>query len=84
MPQPAGTGNTNANPQFVNAGNGYGLSHTLGDYHLSPGSPCVNAGNDALVNTPTDLDGKPRIARRPVDMGAYEVQAGRGTVFVVR
>jgi hypothetical protein len=60
-----------------------------GDYRLAPGSPCIDAGNNAAVpiGTTTDLQGNPRIADDPtspdsghgglatVDMGAYELQA---------
>ncbi len=43
-------------------------------YHLTAGSPCINAGN----NTPTgglpntDIDGQPRVIGGRVDIGAYE------------
>ncbi len=67
-----GTGNINANPLFVNP--------TGGDYHLSSGSPCIDAGDPNFVPSPgeTDIDGQPRVmdgngdgvAR--VDMGADE------------
>ncbi len=50
-----GTGDISADPLFRNAGEG--------DYHLSPGSPCINAGNpDGQYNDP---DGSRN------DMGAY-------------
>jgi hypothetical protein len=41
-----GTGNLNADPQFVNPG--------AGDYTLSPTSPCIDAGDPA---SPPDCDG---------------------------
>jgi parallel beta-helix repeat protein len=75
-----GTGNIDADPMFVDPDNG--------DYRLSPGSPCIDAGHNwaivALANT--DLAGNPRFADDPatddtgcgvpvvVDMGAYEYQ----------
>ncbi len=75
-----GIGNIDADPLFVDPDNG--------DYRLSAGSPCIDAGNNnAIVNlTDTDLDGNPRFADDPntsdtgcglpvvVDMGAYEYQ----------
>ena len=53
----------------------------LGDYHLLPGSPLIDAG-DPATPAGSDMDGKPRIvdgnvdgtARR--DMGAFEFQTG--------
>jgi hypothetical protein len=56
-----GTGNISSDPQFVNA--------TSGDYHLKPGSPCVDTGT--TVGAPaTDIEGTARDATP--DMGAYE------------
>ncbi|MHC4423509.1 MAG: LamG-like jellyroll fold domain-containing protein, partial [Planctomycetota bacterium] len=50
-----------------------------GDYHLQPGSPCIDVGSNLAVPLDlTDLDGNPRIAdgsndgNAVVDMGAYE------------
>ena len=84
LPLPAGTGNIASDPLFVNAGGGYGATFTNGDFRLGPGSPCIDAGTNALVHTTADLVGNPRIARRGVDMGVYEVQPPKGTYFLVR
>jgi parallel beta-helix repeat protein len=77
---PASSGNINADPMFVDPDNG--------DFRLSPGSPCIDAGDNTVVpdGITTDLDGNPRFVDDPdtedtgdgdppiVDMGAYEFQ----------
>ena len=47
-----------------------------GDYHLLPGSPCIDAGDPNYIAGPneTDLDGNPRVANNRIDMGAFEFQ----------
>jgi hypothetical protein len=62
----AGVGNINADPLFVDI--------AVDDYHLLPGSPCLDAGDPAYVPVPdeTDLDGQPRVIGDRIDMGAYE------------
>jgi hypothetical protein len=55
-------GNISVNPFFTVAG----------DYHFASNSPCINAGDNSVVSTATDLDGQPRIAGATVDLGAYE------------
>ena len=58
----SGIDNINADPLFADA-----------DGRLSPGSPCIDAGNNSAVTVITDLDGNPRIVGIAVDMGAFEV-----------
>ncbi|HWX15018.1 MAG TPA: choice-of-anchor Q domain-containing protein [Chthoniobacterales bacterium] len=54
-----------ADPLFVNA--------SASDFHLSPNSPCINAGvNQAWMTGAQDLDGNARIINTSVDIGAYE------------
>ena len=53
-------------PWFVDAAHG--------DYHLAMGSPCINAGENALGSGMSDLDGNPRVVRAKVDIGCYEFQ----------
>lgn len=59
-----GDGNTSEDPLFVDPDNG--------DYRLQSGSPCINAGDDALVSDDMDVSGNPRIVGVRVDMGAIE------------
>lgn len=61
-----GAGNINSDPMFVDA--------AKADFHLSAGSPCINAGNNTKILRTTDMDGNPRIAGSLVDMGALEYQ----------
>jgi hypothetical protein len=63
-PFPGGVGNLTNNPGFVNP--------SAGDYHLIPGSACLDAGTNAYAVGNTDLDGTFRIQRGAVDMGCYE------------
>ena len=67
-----GIGNIDADPLFADPGRG--------DYHLRPGSPCIDAGTNAAPNLPgSDLEGDPRVmdgnrdGTAVVDMGVDEV-----------
>lgn len=62
-----------------------------GDLRLSPDSPCINAGYDAVQQMlPTDIDGQPRVQLGRVDIGADEYLqrppwlTRRGTYVTVR
>ena len=68
-PVKAGTGNISGDPLFADAGQG--------DYHLTPASPCTNAGsNQAWMPAAKDLDGNGRVSQGTVDIGAYEYTLG--------
>jgi hypothetical protein len=69
---PGGEGNITNSPGFV-------VSPYDFYPHLQSNSPCINAGNNAYVKTPIDLDGNPRISSGTVDMGAYEFQGSSGS-----
>ncbi len=63
-----GVGNITNNPQFVSGS----------DYRLAVGSPCMDSGGNAYVQSAIDLDGNQRIydgtrdGSAVVDMGCYE------------
>ena len=61
-----GAGNIDEDPLFVDPANG--------DYHLSVGSPCFNAGDPNFVprTTAIDLDGRSRVMYGRIDMGVDE------------
>ena len=68
-------GNINAEPFFVAAAEG--------DFHLRPISPCINAGDNSVVDPDSgDLDGNPRIMNEIVDMGAYEQAVSSRIIYV--
>ncbi len=67
----SGTGNINEDPRFVSPGSG--------DFHLGPGSPCIDAGTNAAPDLPAfDFEGDDRVidgdgdGTATVDMGVDE------------
>jgi hypothetical protein len=64
--------NIDSNPALVNPASD--------DYHLSGGSPCIDAGTTAVPDPPglpaTDIEGNPRVWGAAPDMGAYEWTGG--------
>ena len=69
-------GNISTDPLFVDSDGPDNDPNTWedNDYHLLPGSPCIDTGDPNYVADPneTDLDGNPRITNGRIDMGAYE------------
>ena len=58
-------GNISANPEMAN--------FQIGEFHLQPGSPCIDAGSvDAVLAEWKDIDGQDRIMGAGVDIGADE------------
>ena len=50
------------------------VDFVTGDPTPGPGSPCIDAGDDAQIVDSVDLFGQPRIACQAVDLGAVERQ----------
>lgn len=65
----SGTGNIDADPQFINA------EIALGDYHLQQSSPSRNAAAPTASGVDVDFDGDERSQGGRSDMGADEVLA---------
>jgi hypothetical protein len=70
----SGTGNISLDPRLGPFGNNNG-GPTL-TIALEPGSPAIDAGNNAFIpaGVTTDQRGFPRVSGAAVDLGAYEVQ----------
>ncbi len=77
----ATTGNSNADPKFLNIalGTGADLKWFTNDdgLKLLAGSPCINTGNNTGVAV-KDILGNNRIVNTTVDMGPYEYASGSG------
>ena len=70
----SGSSNISVEPLFANP--------SSLDFHLSTGSPAIDAGGPTPIPLPTtDFDGNPRVVNGTVDMGAYEYQGA--TTFTV-
>jgi parallel beta-helix repeat protein len=78
------SGNIDIDPCFVNPGFWDDANtpaepnddvFTAGNYHLLPGSPCIDAGDTGSIPPflTTDIDGEERIFNDVVDMGADEM-----------
>jgi len=71
-----GAGNIDADPLCVDPNGPDGDPNTWedNDYHLSPSSPCIGAGDpNGDYTGQTDIDGQPRLMGPVVDMGSDEV-----------
>jgi len=81
-----GPANISSNPFFVESGFWESTDYVneiyqLGDYHLQESSPCIDGGDNSLIDQiSTDLDGNPRIFNEIVDIGAYEFFVPRALV----
>lgn len=73
LPLPEGRlGNITNAPLFVDA---------LGrDFRLQSNSPCINAGDNSLVTTGTDLERNLRVIGATIDMGGYEYTSPRSLI----
>ncbi len=64
-------GNISADPKMAN--------YKIGEFHLQPGSPCIDAGSMEAIGTGwTDIDGQDRVWGSGVDIGADEFN---GTIW---
>jgi YD repeat-containing protein len=74
-PYPNEGSNFNSDPLFV--------SPASGDYHLSYGSPCIDAGDATAPRLPSeDYDGENRVLGLTADVGVDEFHSG-GTTYAI-
>ncbi len=61
-------------PRFAapTAAAGVDVNNAIGDWSLSAGSACINAGKNSAVTDDVDLQGNVRIQQEKVDVGAFE------------
>ena len=67
-PTLTGPGDVFADPLYVSSSDDF----TLGDFHVLPGSPALNAGIQEPFSPLLDLDGKLRRTKGRPDIGAYQ------------
>jgi hypothetical protein len=79
-------GNLSVDPGFLQAGSGYGASHTPGDYQIRSDSLCRDVGTPPLAWMTGALDyyGNPRVTGNFVDIGAHEFKGIAGSIFLWR
>jgi parallel beta-helix repeat protein len=73
----SGIGNITSDPCFVDPNGVDGIVGTEDDnYHISVGSPCIDAGDPCYTADPceTDIDGQQRVLQGGIDMGADETR----------
>ncbi len=78
-----GEGNLDVDPRFVDANGPDDVVGTADDdLRLLPGSPAIDAGDNAAVPSwlLVDIDGHSRIVADTVDLGPYESQATAGSI----
>ncbi|MBU0677786.1 MAG: hypothetical protein KJ626_06685 [Verrucomicrobia bacterium] len=73
-PIPDADGNVQNAPEF--------MDRDKGNYRLSPGSPCLDAGIP-IGTYPIDLDEESRTVNGTIDLGCYEARAGMLAVNVL-
>ncbi len=66
-----GSGNFTNNPLFMDD-----------SFHLTDGSPCINAGDTSSVTSLVDFDGRTRFVGNTVDIGATEFQGADIEPFI--